>query len=150
MRSTKGAALLAAVVVLLPACEDVTGSLGGARGTYDLAEANGEALPTVIYDGPYQVGSVTFDAVVTATAGTLVLRDDTFEETLEYALVLDGNSFPPDEVTISGDYSVQGVLYTFDPGAAGVPSFTGTLQGSTLTTVETSPDFGTTTYTWVR
>jgi hypothetical protein len=137
--SALGALLFAA------ACSDVTDPAGIA-GTYALVEAEGQALPAVVFDGETEAGHV----VATALSGTMTLRSSTFTEQVVFNVVLNGADFGSAPVTVSGSYSAEGQLLTFEPDQGDPPVFTGTLSGGVLTTVEDSPDFGELELVWSR
>lgn len=141
-RGIRGAALLAGAL-LLAGCEDVT---GGTADTYDLVEAEGQELPAVIFDGETEFGHM----VATAISGSLTLQEATYTERIVVDIVLDDAPLGEEPIVVSGDYSVDGQILTFDPDRAGSPTFTGTLSGGVLTTVEDDPDFGQLTLVWER
>jgi hypothetical protein len=128
----------------LTACEDV--SVDPTRTEYQLTAVNGESLPAVMFDGETEFGHL----VATAQSGRLILREVTYTQRVVVDLVLDGIPFEGDEIETTGQYSVDGQLLTFDPDTEGQPSFTGTLQGGVLQTVENDPEFGQLTLTWQR
>lgn len=128
----------------LTACEDV--SVDPTRTEYELTAVNGEPLPAVMFDGETEFGYL----VATAQSGRLILREVTYTQRIVVDLVLDGTPFVGDEIESTGQYSADGQLLTFDPDTDGQPTFTGTLQGGVLQTVETDPEFGELTLTWQR
>ena len=140
-----GTAALLAAALTLTACEDVTDP--GGLGTFTLVEANGQPLPSVVFDGDTEFGHM----VATATAGSITLRgDNRFTERLTVDIVLEGAPLGEETVAVSGDYNVDGQLVSFDPEQAGSVDFTGTLSGdgTVLTTLEEDPEFGTLDLLW--
>lgn len=135
-----------ACVVALAACEDVTTNPSAAAGTYQLVEVNGEALPAVAFDGETSEGHV----VATALSGTLTLRSTTFTERVVYNFVVNGADLGSGPATVTGSYELEGQLLTFDPDNDGVPTFSGTLTGGEVTTLETDPDLGVLELVWRR
>lgn len=133
------------LVFLATACSDVTDP-GGIAGTYALIEAEGQALPAVVFDGQTDAGHV----VATALSGTMTLRSSTFTERVVFNLVLNGADLGSAPVTVSGSYSADGQLLTFEPDQGEPSVFTGTLSGGVLTTVEDSPEFGQLELVWTR
>ncbi|HEX6587960.1 MAG TPA: hypothetical protein VF039_02975 [Longimicrobiales bacterium] len=140
-RIAAAAALMAAV-----GCGDVTTDPTALTGTYDLVEVNGQALPALLFEGERPEGYV----IATAISGTLTLRSTRFTERVVVNLNLDGADLGSAPVELSGDYIADGQLLSFDPDGASVPSFTGTVSGGLLTTVEDDPDYGVTEYVWNR
>lgn len=134
-----------AVVAGLAACEDATDP-GGISGTYQLIEAEGQSLPAIIFDGETEFGHTT----ATALSGSLTLRGDRYTERLVVELELDGQSLGENTVVVTGDYTVDGQILEFDPDPAESASFTGTLSGGVLTTLEIDPDFGQLELVWSR
>ena len=128
----------------LAACDDVTDIIPGE--TYDLVQAEGQELPAVVFDGETDFGHV----IATAISGSITLRETTFTERVVFDITLEGTPLGEETVTLSGDYSADGPLLTFDPDRSGAPTFTGTRSGVTLTTVETHPDYGELTLVWQR
>ena len=139
-----GAVLLVVALPAIGACSDVVGP--GAADTYELAEAQGQPLPAVVFEGDTEFGVMR----ATAVSGSITLRESTFTERVVFDIEVDGTSFGEDLIVVNGDYTADGALLTFDPEQAGSPTFTGTLTGNTLTTVEEDPQFGTLTLTWQR
>lgn len=137
-------AVLGAVLVT-SACEDAIGP-GGVAGTYHLEEANGQALPAVVFDGETELGHV----VATALSGTMTLRSSTFTERVVFNIVFNGSDFGSEPIEMSGTYTADGQLLQFEPEDGTPPLFSGTLRGDVLTTVEESPDFGTLELVWSR
>lgn len=143
---------LAAAIVLagsltLGACEDVVDP-DGVPGTFELIEANGEPLPAVVFDGELQgFGHV----VATVVSGSITLRQSDYTERIVSDLVVNGDPFLAPPLVVSGNYSIEGQLLSFEPTShATYPDFTGTLEGDVLTTVEIDPQFGQTVFTWER
>jgi hypothetical protein len=131
---------------VLAGCEDLEEFRPG--DTYDLVEAEGQPLPAVVFDGDTEFGHV----VATAISGSITLRESTYTERIVFDITLDGGPFPggDEPVVVNGDYSADGGLLTFEPDREDYPTFTGTLSGDVLTTVETDPQFGTLTLVWER
>ena len=139
------AVALLGAATLLAACEDVVDPDGTAA-TYDLVEGNGDAVPAVVFEGETEFGHM----VATAVSGSMTLRESTYTERVVFEIELDGSSLGEEPLVVSGSYSADGSLLTFDPDRTDYPTFTGTLQGGVLTTVEQDPDFGTLTLVWER
>lgn len=133
------------MLLLATACSDVTDP-DGIAGTYALIEAEGQALPAVVFDGQTEAGHV----VATALSGTMTLRSSTYTERVVFNVVLNGADFGSAPVTVSGSYSADGQLLTFEPDQGEPPVFTGTLSGGVLTTVEDSGDYGELELVWRR
>ena len=99
--------LLLALFFTLGGCDDLL-SGGGHLGEYELVSVQGEPVPNNVWE-----------------SGTLTLEsDDTWNMYLRSS---SGNT------TASGTYEVSGSTVTFDDGT---DTFTGTLDGSTLTVME--------------
>lgn len=128
----------------LAGCEDLQDV--GLGETYELVEANGQEVPAVVYDADTEFGHM----VATAVSGSLTLRESTFTERVVFDITVDGTPFPGDPVVISGDYTADGPLLTFDPDRPGAATFTGTISGGILTTEEHDPQYGTLTLVWQR
>ena len=145
MRKLTGTAMLAAAV-LLAGCDDVTDIVPG--DTYELVEAEGQELPAVVFDQDTEFGPM----VATAVSGSITLRESTFTERVVFDITVDGQPFPggDEAVVVNGSYTADGNLLTFEPDRDDWPSYTGTLSGGTLTTVEVHPDLGTMTLVWQR
>ncbi len=139
-----GIALLTAATALVGACSDVVDP--GTSDTYDLVEAEGQELPAVVFDGETEFGHM----VATALSGSITLRETTYTERIVFDIVLDGTALGDEPVVVSGDYTAEGTLLTFDPDRAGSPTFTGILSGGVLTTEEVDPEFGPLTLVWQR
>ena len=132
------------LAVSLAACDDVTDIIPGE--TYDLVQANGQELPAVVYDEETEFGHL----IATAVSGSITLRESTYTQRIVFDVTLDGAPFGGEPIVVSGDYTADGPLLTFDPDRTGSPTFTGTLSGVTLTTVETDPEYGELTLVWQR
>ena len=129
----------------LTGCDDVTDIIPGE--TYELVEANDQPVPAIVFEGEIPpFGQV----IATVVEGSITLRETTYTQRLTFDLETDGGQFPGDPVTVRGDYTADGNLLTFDPEDEDAPTFTGTLSGGTLTTVENHPDYGTITAVWQR
>ena len=144
MRQRYAAAAVLLIASALSACDDVTDIIPGE--TYDLVQAEGQELPAVVFDGELDFGHV----IATAVSGSITLRETTFTERIVFDITLDGAPLGEKSVTLTGDYSADGPLLTFDPDPSNSPTFTGTLSGVTLTTVETYEDYGELTFVWQR
>jgi hypothetical protein len=144
-RSHFGGWAVLAAGLMVAACEDATTDPGGVTGTYQLDAVNGEDLPAVVFDGERPEGHV----VATALSGSLTLRSSTFTETIVFNLELNGQDFGSAPVTLTGTYLADGQFLTFEPDGS-APTFTGTVSGGVLTTVENHPDYGVTDYVWSR
>ena len=125
-------------------CDDVTDIIPG--DTYDLVQAEGQDLPAVVFDQETEFGHL----VATAVSGSMTLRESTYTERMVVDVTVDGAPFDGDVIVVSGEYTADGPLLTFHPDRAGTPSFTGTLSGVTLTTVEVDPEYGELTLVWQR
>lgn len=144
MRNRWGSVALLCAATVLVGCEDVTEILPG--DTYELIEAEGQELPAVVFDQETEFGHMT----ATALSGTLTLEQSTYTERIVFNIVLDGEDLGDEPVVVNGDYVAEGQILTFDPDRAGSPTFTGTVSGNELTTVEEDPDFGVLTLVWQR
>lgn len=144
MRRLRGVVLLLAALAA-GACEDVVDP-DGVRGTYDLVAVDGRSLPAVAFDSITEFGHLT----ATAVSGSMTLREISYTQRVVFDLALDGNALGEEPAIVHGEYSIDGQLLTFEPERADHPDFSGTLQGSTLTTTEVDPQFGQLTLTWQR
>ncbi|HUF13209.1 MAG TPA: hypothetical protein VMN78_08925 [Longimicrobiales bacterium] len=144
MTRLRGVLVLAGALAL-GACEDVTDP-DSVRGTWELTAVDGDPLPAVMFDGETQFGHL----VATALSGSLTLEEIDYTQRMAVDLVLDGTPLGDDQVVITGEYTVDGQLLSFEPDRTDYPDFTGTLQGGVLTTVEFDPEFGELSLRWER
>ena len=143
-----GAAALLAGALLLGGCEDALDP--GGLGTFDLVEANGEELPTVVFDQDTEFGHM----VATAVSGSITLGGSRYTERMIVEVTVDGQPFPGGDrpVVVEGDYTIEGQILSFEPDRTDFPAFSGTLtaDGTVLTTTEVDPDLGELNLVWVQ
>lgn len=130
-------ALLVAPLALAACGDDGTGPQDRAAGTYRLAQVNGSDLPTVVYS--YQVDQTTYEFEV--IEGRLELGTGAYTGHLIVETLQNGAWAKTDTISDAGSYKASGETITFTP-TEGRGSFSGTLDGSTLTTTE-NPGFAT-------
>jgi hypothetical protein len=124
-----GSVLLLVFALVLGACDDgPTDPQASVRGTYQLQDIDGAALPATLFE--------TVDGELQITSGTMVLRsDNSYVETLELRAVYDDGTTETATNIENGTYSLAGGTVTFTVPASLTTegySYSGEVSGRTL------------------
>lgn len=130
---------LALAVASLAGCGDNgTGPGAAEKGTYQLVEVNGSALPVVVHSEETGDGLIEFRLV----QGSVALDGDRYESLLRNHFVVDDAVLRTDELKDAGSYTISGTTITFKSDTGSIGTFTGTLEDRTLTVESVHEEYG--------